>query len=270
MKKKLFTGLSLAVTMAVVTACGGNDEGNTNEENNGLLDNNNQEEAPDNDGDGNEAAMEDALEDEMEMDMPEPDTEDLPDVVAEVNGEEIDQEEFLMTYEPQFQQMAMQSQMSGEEVDEVELREMVIDSMINNKLLIQEADEQGIEATDEEMDQLLSDLAEQNGLGSADEFMAALEEQGTPEDEIMEQVAMQVKVDQLIANEAGDIEASDAEVEEMYAQLEAQQEQSGGELPPLDEVRGEIEQEVISQQEMQFAQTLIEELRSDADYTIYL
>lgn len=270
MKRKLFMGLSLAATMAVVAACGGNDEGNTENNNEGLLDNNNnQEEAPDNDM-NDEAAMEGALEDEMDLEMPEPDTSDLPDIVAEVNGEEINQEDFLMTYEPQFQQMAMQSQMTGEEVDEEELRQMVLDSMINNKLLIQEADEQGIEASQEEIDQLLTDLAQQNGLGSSDEFLAALEEQGTPEDEVMDQVAMQVKVDQLIANEAGDIDVSDAEVEEMYAQLEAQQEQSGGELPPLEDVRDEIEQEVINQQQNQFAQSLLEELRSDADYTIHL
>ena len=268
MKKKLFTGLSLAVTMAVVAACGGDDEGNTGDNNN-LLDGNNQEEVPDNNM-NDEAAMEGDFEDEMEMEMPEPDLDGIPDVVAEVNGEEISQDEFLATYEPQFQQMAMQSQMTGEEVDEAQIREMVADSMINNTLLIQEADSQGIEATEEDIDQLLTELAQQNQMESADQFLAALEEQGTPEDEVMDQIEMQVKVDQLIANEAGEIDVSDAEVEEMYAQLEDQQEQSGGELPPLDEVRSEIEDEVRNQQEMEFAQTLLDDLRSDADITIHL
>ena len=40
----------------------------------------------------------------------EPDLSDVPDVVAEVNGEEITKDDFSGPYESQFQQQAMQSQ----------------------------------------------------------------------------------------------------------------------------------------------------------------
>jgi hypothetical protein len=47
-----------------------------------------------------------------------PDLEGIPDVVAEVNGEEVTKEEFVPIYEAQFQQAASQAQMTGQAPDE--------------------------------------------------------------------------------------------------------------------------------------------------------
>src|SRR5699024_9190011 len=84
MKKLTLLLLSL-MTVFALAACG---------------DNNNDNEAENNNGE--------------EMDLPEPDLDDVPDVVAEVNGEEVSKDEFAEVYEQQFQQQAMQAQMSGE------------------------------------------------------------------------------------------------------------------------------------------------------------
>ncbi|HLS00871.1 MAG TPA: SurA, partial [Beutenbergiaceae bacterium] len=55
---------------------------------------------------------------EEQLQAPEPDIDDVPDVVAEVNGEEIDREEFITAYEGQLQQAFMMQQ--GEDVDQAE------------------------------------------------------------------------------------------------------------------------------------------------------
>src|SRR5690625_6502716 len=58
----------------------------------------------------------------QEAEMPEPDLENIPSIVAEVNGEEITKEDFVGMYQQQFQQQMLQAQMSGQEVDEDSLK----------------------------------------------------------------------------------------------------------------------------------------------------
>nr|WP_280771720.1 SurA N-terminal domain-containing protein [Salipaludibacillus daqingensis] len=268
MKKTWLLSLSLA-TLTVIAACGDNNE--TNEGNNEGMNNgglNNQEEEPEG---NNEAALEGG-ETAEQPEMPEPDLEGVPDVVAEVNGEEIPKDEFEATYTGQFEQATMQSQMTGEEVNQDELKQLVADNMVSTELLVQEANNQGYDASEEEINETLDEIAVQNGLESADEFMAALQEQGMDEEEIMSQVELQVKVDQLIASESGDMEPTEEELEQAYEQMEQQQEQMGGdeEMPSFDEIRPELEQQVRQQKEGEASQMLIDDLREDADVTIHL
>ncbi|MFG6117698.1 MULTISPECIES: SurA N-terminal domain-containing protein [Thalassobacillus] len=206
--------------------------------------------------------------------MPEPDLKDTPEVVAEVNGEEIKKEEFESAYKQQFQQAALQAQMSGQELNQDQLKKQMVESLVGQELLIQEANNRGYEATQEEKDKILEDLAEQNQLGSKDEFMAALEEQGMSKEEIDSQLELQVKMDQLIAEEAGDLEPSEEELKQAYEQMKAQQEQMGGEgqgeVPPYEEVKPQLEEQVKMQKEGEEAQKLMKSLREDADVKVHI
>src|SRR5699024_12163376 len=67
-----------------------------------------------------------------QAEMPEPDLEGIPDIVADVNDGEVTKEDFEATYQQQFQQMAMQAQMSGQNMDEIdqdELKEQTADGL---------------------------------------------------------------------------------------------------------------------------------------------
>ncbi|MBY7142796.1 SurA N-terminal domain-containing protein [Virgibacillus sp. NKC19-3] len=262
LNKKWLLSLSFAVLIAVMAACGDTEE--SAEDNN--EDAETQEEESAEEGEGEEAAPE----------MPEPDLEGIPDVVAEVNGEEISGEEFETTYQGQFQQASMQSQMTGEEVDQDQLKGQVAESMIGTELLIQEADNSDYDASEEEVDETLDELVEMNQLESKEEFMTAMEEQGMDEEEIMSQIETQVKIDKLIADEAGDTEPTEEELEELYDQFAEQQEQMGGEdgeeaeVPSFDEMKPDLEEQVKSQKEMEASETLVEQLREDADVTNHL
>lgn len=267
MNKKLFLSFTLAGLVAVSAACSdgeesgeGNNEGGETQE----------EESAEN----NDIALE-GEEGNEQMEMPEPDLEGVPDVVAEVNGEEIVRDEFVVTYEGQFQQAVMQSQMTGEEVDQELLKEDVAESMIGTELLVQRAESGDFDASEEDIDEILNEIAAQNGI-DRDEFVAAMQEQGMEEEELMSQLEMQVKIDQLIASETGDIDPTDEELEEFYDQMMAQQGQMEGEdgeeaeMPSFDEVRPELEEQVRGQKEAEAAQLLVEQLREDADVTINL
>ncbi|MFG6150132.1 SurA N-terminal domain-containing protein [Halobacillus sp. B23F22_1] len=256
MNKKWLLSLIMAAFVMFLAACNSDEESAEG----------------DSEGKGEEKQQQEEGEGEQ-PEMPEPDLENVPDVVAEVNDEEINKEEFESAYEGSFQQMAMQSQMSGQELDQDQLKKQTAESLVGQELLTQKAEDEGYEASQEDIDKTLEELAQQNQMESKDEFLAALEEQGMGEDEVMSQVETQVKVDQLIASEAGDTEPSEEELEEAYAQMEAQQEQmgeEGGEMPSYEDAKPDLEEQVKTQKEQEATQKLVENLREDADVTVHL
>lgn len=251
--KKWLTMISLAATMLTVAACG-------------------DESAEGGDGEGAENAGQSAEEGQA-AEAPEPDLEDVPDVVAEVNGEEITKDEFEQVYTGQFQQAAMM----GQEVNQDEMKTQIADGMVSERLLVQEADNREVSASEEDVDAMISEIVEVNGMESEDEFFTAMEESGMSEEEIRTELEKQVKVEALIAEETGDIEPSDEELEEIYdeqiaAREEAQSEGEGEETEPpaFEDVKPQIEQQLISEKQAEAAQGLAEELREDADVTINL
>ena len=204
---------------------------------------------------------------------PEADVSDVPDVVATVNGEDITKDEFVPVYESQFQQMAMQQQTTGEQPDQAELKGQVAQQLVDNELLLQGAKDAGIEATDEDIDATLEEVASQNGLGSADEVVSALEQQGMSAEEIREDAASQFTLTAYIEQEADISEPTEEELKKQYEQLTAQQSQAGGDasqIPPFEEVKEQLAQQTVSQQQNEAATTLAAELREAGDVTINL
>lgn len=207
----------------------------------------------------------------------EPDLSGIPDVVATVNDREITKDAFVTAYESQFQQTLIQAQTTGEPVDQDQLKQQTAEGLVNNELLLEEAENRDFTASEDDVDAALTDFAEQSGVGSTEDYLSTLEEQGLGEDEVRSQLEVQVKIDQLLAEEVGDDEASEEELQELYDQAVAQQEQQPQvegqeqqEIPPFDEVRPELEEQAASQKESAAAQTLIEGLRDDAEVEINL
>lgn len=204
---------------------------------------------------------------------PQPDLDAIPDVVAEVNGEEVTKEEFVPIYEAAFQQAAAQAQMGGEQPDEEALRKQTADNLVDTELLMQEAESRGLEVTDEAVDAELTALAEQNGMKSAEELLKAVEAQGVSADQAREQVETQALVEQLVADENGVYEPTDKELRAIYTQAKEQQAAAGGggqEFPPFAQVRDQLEEQATSQETGKVATALVDDLRKDADITINL
>jgi peptidyl-prolyl cis-trans isomerase SurA len=203
----------------------------------------------------------------------EPDLEGIPDVVAEVNGEEVTKEEFVPIYESQFQQAAMQAQMSGQAPDEEALKKQTVDDLVDTELLSQEAESRGIEVSDDDVDAELTDLAKQNQMASAEELLKAVEKNGLTEEQARAQVETQVLIEQLVADEDGSPAPTDKELRALYAQAKQQQAQSGQKgqkIPPFAQVRPQLEEQAKAQQVGKVAQALVKDLRKDADITINL
>lgn len=252
-RNKTVLGVVLAATLAL-SACGGDEK----------------------DTDSEGSSGESTAQAEGGQQAPEPDLEDIPDVVAEVNGEEVTKDEFVAIYEPQFQQVAMQSQMSGEKPDEEALKQQTADGLVDTELLRQEAETRDISASDKDIDGKLTALAKQNQMGSADEFLAAVEKQGTSEDVVRDQVETQILVERLVADETGAIKPTEAELRKIYDQAVQQQKAAGKQggqqqaIPPFAKVKPQLVQQAKSDQQNKAAQALVKELRKDADITLNL
>lgn len=201
-----------------------------------------------------------------------PDLSGIPDVVAEVNGEEVTKDEFVAVYETQFQQAAMQAQAGGEQPDEAALKEQTANNLVDTELLAQEAESRGISVSDEDVDAELESLAKDNQLGSVDELVAALDKQGVTEDQARSQVEIQLTVEQLVDDESGSAEPTEKELRTLYAQAKEQAlaSEQGQKIPPFAEVRDQLEQQAKSEEVGTVAQKLVDELRKDADITINL
>lgn len=254
LNKKWLLSITLIALIALLAACGNDEEGST------------EDNSKDKSSEQEEASSE-------QPKMPEPDLEGVPEVVAKVNGKEITKEEFTSTYKSQFQQVAMRSQMTGQELDQKQLKKQVADSLVGQQLLIQEANDRGLEVSEKEVNQKLEELAKQNKLESKEKFLAALKnKQGMSEEEVRALIKEQIKIDKLLAKESGDLQPTEEEVQKAYDDYKAQQEKSGseGEIPSFDEVKPSIEQQLVLQEEAKAYQNLVEKLRKDADVTVNL
>ena len=240
MKKISLLLLTFLLSIAVLAACG--DKDNDNAENN----------------------------DNQEAEMPEPDLKGIPDVVAEVNGEKINKDDFEGMYQQQFQQSALQAQMSGEEIDQDELKKQTAEGMVGQELLIQEANDRFKDVSEDDVNDTVDDVVKQNGMESKDELLDAFKEQGMDEDEFMSQIETQVKVDKLIAEESGDTEPTKDEVKDAYETMKKQQEEadSDEEIPEYDDVKSDLKAQLQQQKEAEATQKYVDKLRKDADVTI--
>ncbi|NUL46255.1 peptidylprolyl isomerase [Cellulosimicrobium funkei] len=271
----MLTSVALVGSLFGLAACGGGDTGDSaeTEGSQGASAGASQPAS-----EGAQAAPEDA-----QPSMPEPDVENVPDVVATVNGEEITGEEFTAAYQAQFQQMAMQSQMSGQEMNQDEMKKQLAESLVGTELLVQDAEEQGHTATEEDVNAFLEETAKSSELGSVDELMATFEEQGYPEDQVRADAHKQLMLDQSI--EEMDIpEPTDEELKELYdSSMAAQSQGQGGasapaeggesaqpETPSFEELKPQLQEQVTSQKENEALTQKMEELREGAEVEVKL
>lgn len=250
MKKISLLLLIGLLSIGLLAACGNNDDGKGNND--------------------------DSTNANGEMDLPEPNLDDIPKVVAEVNGEEITKEDFEEIYTQQFQQQAMYAQMTGEEVNEDELKGQVVDSLVDQQVFFQEADKRFPEASQEGIDELFDDLIEQFEAKSKEDLLKTYKENGVDEDELMENIELQVRINQLIEEDIGEIKIKEDEIKEAYDAAVKEQEEANKdaeepqEIPEFDEVKDMIENNLKEQKEAEALQVILDDLREKAEITVHI
>nr|WP_239537379.1 SurA N-terminal domain-containing protein [Arthrobacter roseus] len=255
--------MSVAASIAVLTACGG-------------ASGENKESSPPSQQQAPSAGAEDAGD---QGQAPEPDLKDIPNVVATVNGKDVPKDKFVLAYKAQFQQ----AQMSGQELDQEQLKKQTADGLVGNELMLQEAEKRGLAAKDSDVDKKLDELMKQNEFKSTDELFAALKEQGLDKEQARAEVKSQISLEKLLADESGSMEPTDKELKDAYKQVVEQQKKAAeapaegaksegkkAEVPSFEEVKDQLAQQAKSQKQAEAAQALVAELKKDADVKILI
>ena len=205
-----------------------------------------------------------------------PNTKDIPEVVAEVNGKKIKKSEFVPLFETQYQQMQMQAQQSGQPVDEKGLKKQTAENLVSTEVLVQEADKRKIDVTDKDIDKGLKESAK-SGQMSEKDFLKAMKDQGMDEENVRSELKNQLKIEGLVEDEYGEFEVSGEEIGQAYEQAKSQQEQmaqQGGqgqqEMPPIEDMRPQLKEQVKQQKSQEATQKYAKKLRKQADVTIHL
>ena len=172
-------------------------------------------------------------------------------VLATVNGEEITSNQVMA-----IQQGSMQQ---GQQVSE----EDAVEQAIEEKLLKQEAKEEGYSFTNEEAEaEIEKQLTQQNA--TLEDYKNQLETQGVSYDKQLESLKENLAVQKYLQAkfEGKDFNVTEAEKKEFYGMYK---QQSSEEVPPYEQVEPQIAAAVQQQKQQEAIDELVKELREDAE-----
>jgi peptidyl-prolyl cis-trans isomerase C len=146
-----------------------------------------------------------------------------PTVAVVVDGTEITNGQINQEVDRMAKQMG--GQMSPQQLESMKgmLTQQAMDNAINRVLLEAAIEKEGIEASQEEIDERMNQISSQ--FGSEEEMDNRLAMMGMNRETLMDEMGTAIKVEKLLAKNAGDSEVTDAEIREYYDDNPAQFEQ---------------------------------------------
>lgn len=183
--------------------------------------------------------------------------------VATVNGEEISKSEFNDRLENVKNNFAAQ----GGDVSNPEavaaVEKEVLQSLINETLLLQAAEEAGIVVTSEEVDAQMAVIKQ--GFESEEAYQEALVTAGVKESRVKDELTNQIIIEKYLATklEGETPEVTEQEIAAFYEQIKGQEG-----IPPLSEISEQIKAQIIQQKNSAGVQTILTELTAQAEIEI--
>ncbi len=186
------------------------------------------------------------------------------DVVAVINGKKIYEKELSESIALIEENVAGQGIDPREASVQTEIKKQAIEILLNNALLLTAASDVGIEVTPEDIDTKYQELVKQ--VGTVEELSKRMEEIGLTEKKLRENISDRILADRYIES-VTDIETLTVTEEEVQEFIKALGE-GGSELPPLEEIRPQIEAQILSQKQQQLVSDLIAKLKTEATIDI--
>lgn len=187
--------------------------------------------------------------------------------VATVNGVKISREDFENSKRAMMQSYTAQGGDPMTPDVAAEIEKQAIDSLISTELLTAAAKAGGFTATDTEVQTEYDGILER--FGSAEALKAQMDALGMSEADLRSDIQEQIAVSAYVTSTISpyDLALTDEEITGFYDSLAA-----GGvaDLPPLDEIRPQIEAQLTSEKQQAAVQKLIESLRATADIEVTL
>ncbi|SMP40809.1 SurA N-terminal domain-containing protein [Anoxynatronum buryatiense] len=208
---------------------------------------------------------------------------ELGEPVAMVNGNAIYQGSFDRTTDRMiwsYEQQGMD--FSGEEGDELRLQveESVLEHLIQQAVMLQEAEKLSLKVDDEAVENEFENLKSQ--FDTEEAFKDILERTMFTERELKETLKIEMTIEALLQHAVGDMEVEEAELQEMYSFYEMQyemqmeaMEESGQELspeelammelPPYDEMKETLRNQLLQEKQQEAMMVYVDELMESSD-----
>jgi tetratricopeptide (TPR) repeat protein len=206
-----------------------------------------------------------------------------PNIIAEVNGEEISQQEYLSM----LRQQAPQQNLSSTQV--ISFRYNILNALIERKLILQQAEEMNIEAevSEEELNESYNNILEQNNI-TEEELSENLAEQGynigNLKDDIRRSLERSKLITETINSARGDVNVSESEIRNLYEQrypaadsveaveeneeTDSDDETQEEDRPAFADVQSDLEEELLQQKRNEALEKWLTDLKDDSEIII--
>ncbi len=183
--------------------------------------------------------------------------------VGEVNGEKITKTEYQERFALLQASYKMQQEVyTGVTVDELtddvlqELETQAFDDMVYQKLLMKEADNQGLEVSEEELDTAINDFKESQLQNSEDAYTEFLTQVGLDEEKFREEMKMELIISKIQEEVAAEVSISEEEIKAYYEENAEMYKQAAG-----------IQIYHILVDEEELANQILDQLNTGADFS---
>lgn len=185
---------------------------------------------------------------------------------AKVNGVTVPMSEFNNGVKQLVEIARLQGTDTESEDAMSQFRSQAIETLINGELLRQEAVDKGITVDESEVDARYAKISE--GVGGAEVLEERMAEFGINEEALRQDIEDEILIQGLFTSvfDENEAEVTDEEVAAFY-------QQSGGEeagLPPLEEVKEQIVQQIKADKQNQKINSYVQELRNGADIEVLI
>src|SRR5690625_3682509 len=143
----------------------------------------------------------------QEIEITETEKVDETQVVAVVNGDNVNGETYNLVYS----QLKLHAGAFGQDVDNDEIKQATMESLIDRQLLLQQAKEEGIEVTDEVVDSEFETIKSEN----KEALDTLLEQYQITEEGFKDQLKFELTLNEFLAKTI-EVTVTDEEVKEQY------------------------------------------------------
>ncbi len=186
------------------------------------------------------------------------------DVAAVVNGTKITAAEVAESADMMTKSAELQGMDVSDPVVLEQIRAQALENLINNELLMGAARQSGVTANEASIQSAYDELVTQ--VGGEEELQTRMATVGLTTDTLMGNITDRLIVDQYIESST-DIETITVTDEEIQTYLNSIV-TDGVELPPLEEIKPQIEATLLAEKQQTLVNDLIEKLRSEAKIEI--
>lgn len=183
-------------------------------------------------------------------------------VVTKINGEEITGK----TYNTTYAQTKVMMQQYGQDVsDKKKLKEQTLNAIVQQELLKQDAEKNGIKVSDDEVQSQFEKAKSSN----KEQFESVLKQYHLTEETYKDQLDFELTVQKYKKQQLEDTKVTDKEVQDYYDKLKEQQKNASKEqqqeLPKLKDIESQIKKQLKQRKETQKLQAKVQELQKQAE-----